>query len=145
MGAAGPALRAETEWEHSGPLQFQLEWARVPLDGTEQRAVGDRRVFRGSHRKTYRSGFAGLTGKPTTSPPLTLPVPPVWQVQRVSDHEAKLIMSMGPVSYSHTHRFSAKEAQRFPAKIDTVLIEYPNSRHYTYLKLSPFNATAAAA
>ena len=62
------------------------------------------------------------------------------KIERVSKSEAKLTMAMGEISYSFTHHLSEAEEKRLPAKIDTVLIEYPNSRHYTYVKLAPYGS-----
>ena len=50
---------------------------------------------------------------------------------------------MDQVSYEYRHHIHGgeKEEKRSPKKIDTILIEYPNSRHYTYVKLGPARNT----
>ena len=65
----------------------------------------------------------------------------VLEVERISSSEAKITMAMGNVSYEYRHHLNAAEQKRFPSKIDTVLIEYPNSRKYSYVKLAPFGST----
>jgi hypothetical protein len=69
----------------------------------------------------------------------------ILEIQRVSKSEAKLTMAMGRVSYSYTHHLTAAEAKKFPKKIDTVLIEYPNGRKYSYVKLAPPKTAAELA
>ena len=61
-----------------------------------------------------------------------------FSIKRVSDREADLKMKMGDVEYTFTHKLaSAEEAARFPKQIDCVLIEYPNSRDYTFVEMAP--------
>lgn len=64
-----------------------------------------------------------------------------FTIERVSSKEAKLSMSMNGVSYKYTHKMSSAEKVKFPKQIDTILIEYPNSRHYSYVKLAPYGFT----
>ena len=53
-------------------------------------------------------------------------------------------MAMGNVSYDYTHELaSAEEQARSPAKIDTLLIQYPNGRHFRYVQLAAVGTGAS--
>ena len=61
------------------------------------------------------------------------------EIKRESSTEARLLMRMSNVTYTYRHhiRGGKEEEERFPQKIDTILIEYPNGRRYSYVRLSP--------
>jgi hypothetical protein len=79
-------------------------------------------------RLAYNGCFEAPAGRPTE---LKL------EIHRVSKSETKLTMAMGDVSYSHTHHLAKDEESRLPTKVDTFLIEYPNSRKYSYVTMAP--------
>ena len=84
-----------------------------------------------------RLGYNGCFQAPTGGANQSVWTDLIMEVHRVSKSEAKIKMQMGSVSYSLTHKITSAEESRFPRKIDTVLIEYPNSRKYSYVKMAP--------
>jgi hypothetical protein len=80
-------------------------------------------------RLAYNGCFEAPAGKTTDL---------VLTVKRESSSKATITMAMGKVSYAYHHTLTKAEEPRFPKKIDTILVEYPNSRKYTYVKLGPY-------
>ena len=87
-------------------------------------------------RLQYNGCFEAPAGEWTTL---------VLRVARVSAREWRLRMAMGDVSYDYTHELaSAEEEAKSPSKIDTLLIQYPNGRHFSYVQLAPIANSSSA-